>query len=297
MMVDDGIWLSALDLKGNIAWQIKAGPFTSKHGYGASPMPWRDLVLVAGDNPETAFLAAVHRRTGKIAWRIDRPDAPNFATPIAGMLATAVPAEGDADDGTNGDEITVEQRPQMVITGPEKVFSYDPNSGELIWFCDGPTDVAACTAVLATDRVYTTAGYPKRRLMCIESDGRGDVTDTHVAWQFEHRREAGYVPSPLLHDGRLYMASDEGLILCFDAATGREIWRHDLGTPVSASPIFAAGRIYLIDESGTTHVFAPGDRFERLAENTLDDPGFATPRFCADRVYLRTAGRLWCFGE
>lgn len=283
MMNDEGIWLTAVDLEGNIAWQVEAGPYTSEHGYGGSPMPWKDWVLVAGDNEKTGFLAAVHRATGKIVYRITRPEEHNYGTPIAAEVAG---------------------RPQLVIPGPQKVFSYNPNNGELLWTCDGPTDRAANTPTIGRESVYVTAGYPKRKLMCIRADGNGDVTSTHVAWEFQHRREAGYVPSLLLVAQRLYMANDEGLVFCFDAKTGDELWRHDFDTAFSASPVLADGRIYLLDEQGVTFVFEESDEFNLMAKNDLQDRGYATPvPLTADgpgtpgRLYLRTEHKLWCLGE
>jgi hypothetical protein len=244
------------------------------HGYGSSPMPWRDLVLVAGDNPGTGFLAAVERDSGQIAWRVPKRSNQSFGTPIAGPVAG---------------------REQLIIAGPFRVFSYDPATAKMLWWCEGPTEVAANTAVLGEDHVYVTAGWPKRKLMCIRADGSGDVTDTHVTWEFQNRREAGYVPSLLLVEDRLYLVNDEGLLMCFDAKTGDEHWREKLDTAFSSSPVLADGRIYVIDESGVGWVYRDTkEKFDLLAKNDMQDPGFATPVMLGDKIYLRTGTKLWC---
>jgi outer membrane protein assembly factor BamB len=275
-VIQDAIWLSALDFDGHIVWQKRLGDFQSMHGFAASPLVYHSLVIVAADNLKDSFLVAVHRRTGQIVWRIDRPSYKlgTYASPILGHVAG---------------------RDQLLLNGPMKVFSYDPSDGKLLWTCDGPSESASSTIGFGRDLVYASAGFPRRNLLCIRADGSGNVTKTHIVWS-KHKKMA-YVPSLLLADGLLYMIEDAGHALCFDAASGEEVWAARLEGQFSASPILAGGHIYVVSEEGTTFVLRPGRKFELIAKNDLGDGGFATPVVCGDRIYLRTLHWLYCLGK
>jgi len=88
-VVQDAIWLSALDFEGNIAWQKRLGDFQSMHGFAASPLVYKSLVIIAADSLKNSFLAAVHRRTGEIIWKADRPSYKlgTYASPTVGHVA------------------------------------------------------------------------------------------------------------------------------------------------------------------------------------------------------------------
>lgn len=274
-MVQGGIWITAVDLDGNILWQKKLAGFRSVHGYAASPLIYRSLVIVSADNPGSSFMTALHRRSGKIIWQIRRTNYQNFAGPIVANVCG---------------------RDQLLITGPYKVSSYDPGTGDPLWTCEGPTDVAASTIVWGEDVIYASAGYPEKNLLCIRADGHGDVTDTHVVWQVS-RKSAAYVPSLLVHAGLLYMVNDGGVLKCFEAETGKVLWRQQLPGGFSSSPVLAGEHIYAVNEDGLLVVFRPGREFRLVAENDLGDGGFATPAICGDRIYLRTLRYLYCLGK
>jgi hypothetical protein len=115
-----------------------------------------------------------------------------------------------------------------------------------------------------------------------------------------------YVPSLLCRDGYLYGVTDAGVATCWEAATGKELWKGRLGGTFSASPVLVADRIYAANEAGETFVFgADPKQFELLAENKLGDEVFATPVICGGRIYFRVThqdgkGRqemLYCIGK
>jgi outer membrane protein assembly factor BamB len=276
LVIQDAIWLSALDFDGKIVWQKRLGNFQSMHGFAASPLLYGSLVIVAADNLKDSFLIALHRRTGEIVWRTDRPSYKlgTYASPTVGHVAG---------------------RDQLLLHGPLKVFSYNPLTGALLWTCDGPSESSASTMTLGRDLVYSSVGYPKRNLLCIRADGNGDVTKTHVAWS--KKNKMAYVPSLLLADGLLTMVEDAGHAVCFDAASGEEVWTEKLEGQFSASPVLAHGHIYAVNEEGVTLVFKAGRKFEMVARNDLADGGFATPAICGGRVYIRSLHHLYCLGR
>jgi len=271
---EEGIWVTATDLDGNIVWQTNAGPFTTQHGYGSSPLLYKSLVIVAGDNAETGFLTALDRETGEIRWRTERERQFNWATPVV--------AE------TSG-------RTQLLIHGAFLVTSYDPDTGRELWRADGLAQACANTVVFDDSMVYASGGWPEKVLMAIRTDGSGDVSDTHVAWQTE--KSIAYVPSMLLDQGRLYAVSDQGIATCYEAASGKVLWQKRLGGNFSASPVLVGNAIYVPDEDGKLHVFRAAEEFESLAVNDLGDGGFASPVIVGGQILLRTNHHLYCLGE
>lgn len=125
---------------------------------------------------------------------------------------------------------------------------------------------------------------------------RGSLTGTDaIAWSTS--RGAAYTPSPLLHDGRLYVITDSGQLSCFDAATGKPHYQQArLPQPYNfkASPVGALGKLYLASEEGDVVVVRMGDRFEVLATNTLDNQSFiASPVIVGGEIYLRSRTHLF----
>jgi outer membrane protein assembly factor BamB len=132
------------------------------------------------------------------------------------------------------------------------------------------------------------------------SAAQGEVDAAHgLLWS--RARDASYVPAPVIHDGRLYFLRDSvGILNCVDAATGTERYlgqRLEGARSVHASPIVAAGRIYVTSREGTTVVVDAGPEFRLLATNTLDDVFDATPAFAGTQIFLRGRSHLYCLSE
>ncbi len=228
------LWVSATDLAGKILWQTDAGAYDAEYGFGSSPVLYGSLVIVCGDNDRPgSFLAALHRKTGQIVWRVRRPNIDTYATPIVGHVAG---------------------RDQLLLGGSGFLWSYEPSSGQLVWQCAGPTkETTANTAAFSRDQVFASGGYPKPyTLMAVRGDGRGDVTASHLQWTLP--QHMSYVPSPLYHDGFVYVVSDGGIASCLDAATGKSRWTKRLSGDFSASPVLCGGRLYAANEDGVTFV-------------------------------------------
>ncbi|HEY3855937.1 MAG TPA: PQQ-binding-like beta-propeller repeat protein [Verrucomicrobiae bacterium] len=136
-------------------------------------------------------------------------------------------------------------------------------------------------------------------MVAVKPGGTGNITDTHVAWKF--RQGLPYVPSPLEYDGRIYLVKDGGLMTSLNAKTGEAFYVQErLGADGSyyASPVAADGRIYVASVSGKlTVVKAGGDKPQILHQVDFGDRIIATPALVGERLYLRTAKKLWAFGE
>jgi outer membrane protein assembly factor BamB len=179
---------------------------------------------------------------------------------------------------------------QVVSSATNRVRSYDLATGELVWEISGMTANAIPSPVHSDGLVYLTSGFRGNALLAVRlAEARGDITGTPaVAWSYD--RDTPYVPSPLLYGDQLYLLkSNDGILSAFDARTGERHYGTRLeGVPnVYASPLGAAGRVYVAGREGAVAVVKSGPEFELLAVNQLDDGFDASPVAVDGELYLR----------
>ena len=267
-MFADGIQVSAVDLDGNIVWQQQAGPFTSRHGYGSSPVLYKSLVIVNGDNHGSGFLAALDRETGQIAWRIKRNNEASFATPVIADLYG---------------------KPQLLLSGAKQMCSYNPANGSLNWQSAGPASTTANTVAWNDELVFASGGYPQQSVMAIKADG-----SKQVVWQKDFK---AYVPSPLLVGDKLIVTQDTGIVHCLTASTGEELWKQRLDGECSGSPIAIGDTIIQATETGNVYSYKFDPAYEAISEIKLDGRILSTPVASGHGLFIRTSTHLYCFGN
>jgi len=136
------------------------------------------------------------------------------------------------------------------------------------------------------------------KLVAIQPEDEVPDASPRIAWSAD--RGLSEMPSPLFYRDRLYLVRDGGMITSYEAATGRVVLdRRRLGVRgrYAASPVAAAGRLYVASESGSVIVLRAADELEVLAKNDLGEGILATPAIADDTLYVRTTGHLWAFGE
>ena len=188
--------------------------------------------------------------------------------------------------------IRVGEQDQLISIGAYRTAAYDPLTGKEIWtvrYEDGFSNVPR--PVFGHGLLYIATGFQQPTLIAVRADGRGDVTDTHVAWTLT--RGAPFTPSPLLVGDELFVISDLGVLTCVDAKTGKVHWQERIGGNYSASPIFADGRIYFLSEEGATTVIAPGTTFQKLATSELDGATLASMAVSQGSIFVRSLSHLY----
>jgi len=266
---------ACLDLTGKIVWRNRDIKFDPGWGNGGSPIVVGGALIFSCDGRTEQFVIALDKKTGKVLWKTDRPKVENprqysFCTPLL---------------------IDVEGRPQVVFPATDVVVAYEPQTGREIWRVRYVGDSIVPRPVFGHGLVFVTTDYHSATLIAIRPDGKGDVTDTHVAWTI--RRGVPGTPSLLLVDSELYMISDEGIASCLDAKTGRQHWQKRIGGNYSASPVYAEGRIYLQDEEGTGVVLAAGLTFEQLARNSIGSRTLASYAIGQGALFIRSEKHLY----
>jgi len=270
--------LYCFDLGGNLQWQKDLGKQTTKlaFGEGATPALHGNTLVVTWDHDREAFVVAFDKRTGAELWRKPRDEKTGWSTPLI------VEHNGKA---------------QVITTATNRIRSYDLATGELIWDHEGLTSNAIPTPVVKDGVVFATSGYQGFKLFAIRLGKTGDLTGSDaIVWRLD--RDTPYVPSPLLSANRLYFfKSNNGILSCLDVETGKPHFsaeRIEGLQSVYASPVAAAGRVYLVARDGTTVVIKDADKLEILATNRLDDPIDASPAISGNQLFLRSRQNLYC---
>jgi outer membrane protein assembly factor BamB len=147
-------------------------------------------------------------------------------------------------------------------------------------------------------RFYRSRRAAQNGLTAFRVGGKGDMTDSAMLWRYT--RSLPNVPSPLLHDGIVYLAKESGILTAIDAATG-EVRKQGRLTDAPgfyySSPVVADGKIFTTSENGVVAVIRAGPDWEVLAYNDLGEPSHSTPAFADNKIYIRTHQALYCFGN
>jgi outer membrane protein assembly factor BamB len=256
-------------------WATQEHRYAPVHGNGGSPILVGDRLIFSADGADQQNIIALEKDTGKLAWKTPRQGITglpfSFSTPLA---------------------ITVNNQQQIISAGSSVVLALEPKTGQEIWrvsFGKGYSVVPK--PIYANGLVYVCTGYNTPVLLAIRPDGRGDVTPTHVA--FTVKKNVPLNPSLLAVGDAIYMVSDNGILTCLDGKTGAERWSERIGGAFSASPLYAGGRVYLLDEAGTTTVFTPGDKFELVATNKLGERALASFAVDGQALFVRTEKALY----
>ena len=266
---------AALTRDGKVVWKNQQLRYQHGHGPGGSPALSGDLLIVNCDGTDVQYVAALDKNTGRIRWQTHRPSA---------RMAFSTPLVIDAGDS-----------PQVVSVGGDRAVSYDPESGEELWWIRFIGFSGVPRPVFGRGLVYLTSGFYNPMLFAVRPNGSGDVTSSHIAWQSS--RGVPLTSSPLLVEEELYYVSDRGFVTCLDAKTGRRHWQARLGGAFSASPVYADGRIYFLNESGETTVITAGRKFNKLAQNQLGKRTLASIAVSGAAIFLRTESHLYRIEE
>ncbi len=278
------VGLFCFDFEGGLLWSKRWESVETRFGWGtaASPVLHGDRVYVVNDNEKQSFLVALDKKTGEQIWRVDREEGSNWATPFVWKN---------------------EKRTEIVTPGTGRIRSYGLD-GELLWELAGMSSITIPTPFAGHGLLYVTSGYvrdQRRPLFAIRPGAAGDISlkedqteNEHIAWC---QKQAGpYNPSPILCGDYVYVLYDMGLIACYDAKTGEEVYSKrrigDGARGFTSSPWAYDDKLFCLSEDGDTFVIRAGLKFELLGKNSLGELCMATPAIVRDGLIVRTESHL-----
>jgi outer membrane protein assembly factor BamB len=263
---------------GQVVWKTTL-PNEHSVGPGSSPVLFRDRLIVPCDGTESQQVVALDVDTGKEVWKTKRPKMTGTVGDLHKAFSTPLMVEHEG-------------KPQAIAVGAQWVVAYDPGTGDELWkvrFGEGFSNVPR--PIVGNGMVYICTGYMQPQLWAIKLGGKGDVTETHVAWQV--RKQVPAMSSPILVDDLIYMITDQGVLTAVDALTGETAWQQRVSGNYSASPLFAGGKLFLSNREGRTTVIAPGRQYQEVAANDVDGQLMASPVALEGALFLRTPTHLY----
>ena len=270
------------DMKGKLIWKKDYGVqmrMRMAFGEGMAPVLSGDRLILVFDHEGDSFMVTLDKNTGKEIWKVNRDEKSSWAAPLV---------------------VDYKGQKQIIVSGSNKLRSYDFNIGKVIWECAGLGTNTIPQPVRQDDLIFAMSGYIKPNLMAIRLGREGVLTGTDaIVWS--QAKGNSYTPSPVIYDNKLYVLTDNGMVSCYNARTG-EPYYHQTRLPKTysfkSSPVGANGKLYLASENEDVLVLRMGEKFEVLATNTMTDQIFiATPAISGGEIFLRSQNQLYCIRE
>lgn len=285
--------LKGFDFNGKELWsrdiQKDYGQFGLNWGYASSPLLFEDSlyvqVLHGMKTDDPSYVMRIDKKNGKTLWKVDRPTNAIRESP---------------DSYTTPALLRYGKTTEIVITGGDCVTGHDPANGKELWRANGLNpDNNPFYRIVASPIIFDNIIYAPTRvkpLLALKAGGRGDITSSHVLWSTVNGPD---VPTPVTDGKYFYVVNDRGVMFCFDAKTGAEVYSQQRIKPgtYSGSPVLADGKIYVTNEDGLTTVVAAGPKFEVLAENPLNDYVLSSPAISDGKIFIRTSQHLYAIGK
>ncbi len=281
--------VAGFDMQGRMIWHKFLAVPESIYGYASSLEVYEKNVIVQFDQGMAgegkSKLIVLDGLTGAIVKQVDRPVGSSWASPVV----VEVDAGLEGSPAQRGQE----KNRQLITVAEPYAIAYNPEDMTEIWRVRGIGADAAATPIYSAG--YAICLSPYDQMLAIKPTGRGDITETHVAWTtYEGLPD---ICSPLSDGQRIYLMQTYGTLTCIDIKTGEKIWEHEMGTSFQASPSLVGDKIFLIGAEGKSYIIEPGSEYKQLNECTLEEGAYACPAFVDGKMIIRTKGHLYCIGE
>ncbi|OHB77304.1 MAG: hypothetical protein A2Z25_10645 [Planctomycetes bacterium RBG_16_55_9] len=283
--------LYCVDFEGHLIWQRDLGLMRVQRGWGtgASPVLFKNTVIVNCDSDDDSYIAAFEKTTGEPVWRTERDEGASWGTPFLFQA---------------GEKTTV------VTNATKRMRGYEAATGKLLWECAGGSMIPVPSPVSTQGLVFLSSGHSMgflkpQPIIAVRAGASGDITPARgesqsqgVAWSYP--MGGPYVPSPIAVGDHLYVPQDRGTLTCYDAQTGKMVYeKQKLGprNTITASPVADDDNIYIQTEDGECYIVKQGPAFEILAVNKLDEVFCSSPAISGGKLFLRGRKHLYCIGK
>ena len=274
--------LFCYDLDGQLIWKkdlgrLNAGPFTDpdvEWGMAASPIIYKDRIIVQCDVVEQSFIASFDLHSGNEIWRQNRDENASWGSPT----------------------IYDNQEPtQIIVNGWKHMGGYNFETGEIIWKMSGGGDAPSTTPVVAHDHIFINNAHGRYSpIYVVKPTASGDITlgkeetsNEHIVWSI--KRGGSYLQTPLIYGDYLYNLRGNGVLTVFKALTGEVMYKVTIGMQAfTSSGVASDGKVYFSSEQGTVYVIKAGPEYKLLSKNSMGDICMSTPAIDTKAIYFRT---------
>jgi len=270
----------------NVDIQKRYGKFKIEHGLHSTPLLHEDRLYLSLQHALGHWVIAIDKANGNEIWKHERK------TDAMGESLEAYASPCLWDDG---------KETQIVILGADYATGHRIKDGSEIWRLGDLNPKAKysfafriITSPVATPEALVVPTARGTHVVTLKPGVTGFVKAGSEFEMWRKSKGSPDVPSPLVHDGLVYLCRENGVLQCWDLKTGEEKYAGRLhATRYRASPTYAEGRIYLAARDGTFSVVKAGPKFELLATNQLPDAFTASPAISEGTIYLRGFENLY----
>jgi outer membrane protein assembly factor BamB len=278
---------------GSIVW--KRTDLKCKHvqGPASSPVLYKNLLILHFEGTDARFIVALDKSTGKTVWKTSRPEEPYKPLAPIGRKAYITPII-----------MNVEGRDILISNGSAVCIAYDPNDGKEIWRVVDGAESTIAMPVSENGVVFWYTGFSMgdddkkyTEMLAVNPNGKGDITATNVLWKKREELSRNQCLTPVIKDGLIYTVNTRNILMCIDAATGKEVWSTHVTSNYDSSPVYINGNIFFFSVKGEVLVIKAGRKYEFLAKSQMDSGIWATPAVLRNSVILRTQKYLYRIEE
>lgn len=257
----------ALDMDGNKVWARNLGTPSNHYGHSSSLMLFNNMVIIQYDQKNSPKVMALSTTTGKTIWSTAREVKISWASPVI---------------------VYTGQQTEIILSSDPYVASYNPWSGKENWRIDCIFGEVGPSVAYADGLVFAQNEYA--RLVAIKIGEKPEIL-------WESDEYLSDVPSPVATKDYLFSATSYGVVVCYEAKTGKKLWEQEFGNGFYSSPMMVGGRIYLFDRKGVAHIFSASGTYKSLGEPKLGEDVVSTPAFADGQLFIRGSKNLYCIGK
>lgn len=282
--------LGCYDFEGREVWkfnlQDRYGPFAIQFGMTSTPVLDGDRLYMQLLHSKAALVLALDKNTGKEIWRQNRPSD----------------ARAECEHSYASPVLYRDGKQEFLLThGADYVVAHRLSDGKEIWRCGGLNPKGRYNETLrfvaspcVSPGLIVVPSAKNGPVLGLRPDAQGDISNSEESHLWTRDDNTPDVPSPLVYDGLVYLCRENGVLICMDAKTGRELYQERAYSDrYRASPVYGDGKIYLTARKGIVTVVKAGRKFEILAQNDLGEPISASPAISNGRIYFRTFDALY----
>ncbi len=267
--------VGCFDFDGNKVWEKDLGRPDDMYGYACSLAMYQNLLLIqydqgAAEDEKSRFIA-LESFSGRIAWQVKRPVSSSWTSPIV---------------------TRIDNQYQLITCSNPWVIAYNPADGTELWRADCLGADVAPSPIYANGLIF--AVEPHMKTVAIRPDGRGDVTETHIAWKIDGGPD---ICSPVSNGELIFLLSSDGFLSCYKTEDGTNLWEQELKDYFQASPSLVGNNLYLLSEEGVMFIIEAGSEYKEPTKCELGEKCFASPAFADGRIYIRGEKNLYCIGN
>ncbi|HVX14050.1 MAG TPA: PQQ-binding-like beta-propeller repeat protein [Pirellulales bacterium] len=286
--------LACFDFEGKEVWREELpkryGAFNIAFGLTSTPVLDGDRLYLQLLHTGAALVVALDKETGKEVWKQTRQSD----------------ARDECEHSYASPVIYRDNEHEFLLThGCDYVVAHSLEDGHELWRCGGlnpkgkyNNTLRFVASPVVAPGLIVVPSAKDGPVLGLRPDSRGDISNSPKGHRWVRPKNTPDVPSPLVVDGLVYLCRENGVLICMDADSGKELYsERAFSDRYRASPVYADGKIYLTARGGMVTVVKAGPDFEILASNDIQEPISSSPAISGGRIYLRSFEALYAIGK